>query len=76
MRFSGHLLPRLMRPMAIWTKQMAGPYMWGWAQQPHLVVNLGFCYTFVRSTNEWFPDLSNDDVYASLIDSEITLLVP
>jgi hypothetical protein len=65
-RFSGHLKPRLLRPLANKTKQMAGPYMWGWAQQLHLVVSLSFCYTFVRSTNDWSPDLPND-VYASLV---------
>jgi len=52
--------------MANMTKQMAGPYMWGWAQQLHLIVDLSFCYTFRGSTNEWSPDLP-DDVYALLV---------
>ena len=40
MRFSGHIKSRLLRTMANVTKQMAGPYTWGWTQQLHLVVNL------------------------------------
>jgi len=38
-RFSGHQNSHLLRPMAKWTKQTAGTYMWEWAQQLHLVIN-------------------------------------
>src|SRR6266704_3803357 len=38
-RFSGHINSHLLRTMAIMTKQMALPYMWGWTQQLHLVVD-------------------------------------